>query len=145
MFSWMVTDVLGSSRMIFAVARDGMLPAWLGWLGPRSQVPVRAILIYAAAGALLASVGSFLELIFLSSLATVAIYLMGCGAAVVLSRRGTAEAGPPLRFAGLPAAAAVGCIGMIGMILAASWQEVAGLAGLIAASLVLYFATARRG
>lgn len=138
MLTWLASDVLGTSRMVFAFGRDRRLPAWFGTLHPRSRVPANAVVVYAIGGALLAMTGSFLELVFLSSLATVAIYILACAAALVLHRRRVALAGPPLGFRALPAAAALGLAGMVGMVISASWVEDAGLAIVVVGSLVIY-------
>ncbi len=145
MLAWMASDVLGTSRMLFAMGRDGRLPGWLGDLHPRSRVPAKAVVAYVIAAFVLAVTGSFLELVVLSSLATVAIYCLACVAAVVLRRRGVALAGTPMRSPGLLVAAGVGLVGMAGMIVAARWQEVAGLMAVIAGSLVIFWVTERRG
>jgi APA family basic amino acid/polyamine antiporter len=144
MLAWMASDVLGTSRMLFALGRDGRLPAWFGQLHPRTHVPARAIFVYAGCAALLAMTGSFLELVVLSSLGTVGIYLLACAAAYVLQRRHVALAGVPLGFKFLPAAAGVGIVGMLWLVVSASWAEDAGLAGVIGASLLIYAARGRR-
>ncbi len=140
MLSWMASDVLGTSRMLFAFGRDGRLPAWFGTLHPRSHVPANAVVIYSLAAGVLAMTGSFLELVVLSSLAAVTIYFLACAAALVLHRRRVALAGPPLGFRALPVAAGVGLLGMTAMVVSASWAEKAGLAGVVAGSLAIYAA-----
>jgi amino acid transporter len=139
MLAWMASDVLGTSRMLFAFGRDRRLPALFGKLHPRSHVPANAVVIYSLAAGILAMTGSFLELVVLSSLAAVTIYLLACAAALVLHRRRVALAGPPLGFRALPLAAAVGLLGMIGMIVSASWAEKAGLLCVVGGSLIIYY------
>ena len=138
MFVWLVSDVLGTSRMVFAFGRDRMLPPWFGVLNPTSHVPTRAIVVYAAVAAMLAMTGSFLELILLSSLATVAIYMLACAAAVMLQRRHVALAGPPLGFRALPLAAGIGMAGMVWLVVSASWAEEAGLVIVVLGSLLIF-------
>jgi APA family basic amino acid/polyamine antiporter len=145
MLAWLASDVLGTSRMLFAFSRDGLLPAWLGRVDPASHVPARAVLVYGAAAALLAASGSFLELVLLSSLAAIAVYALACAASLVLRRRRVALAGKPWLVPFLPLAAAVGLAGMAGMIASAQWSEMAGLAAVIAGSLVLYAVMRRAG
>jgi amino acid transporter len=138
MLAWMASDVLGTSRMLFAFGRDRRLPGFFGTLHPRSHVPANAVVIYSLAAGVLAMTGSFLELVVLSSLAAVAIYTLACAAALMLHRRRVALAGPPLGFRAL--AAGVGLLGMAGMVVSASWTEKAGLVGVIAGSLAIYYA-----
>jgi amino acid transporter len=137
MLAWMASDVLGTSRMLFAMARDRRLPAWLGRLNQARRVPGRAVVVYVLAASVLAATGSFLELVALSSLATVAVYIMGCAAALKLRRRDIALAGPPPRVPALGLAAVVGIGGMFVMIAAARWQEIAGLGAVILGSLAI--------
>jgi amino acid transporter len=140
----MASDVLGSSRLLFAFARDGRLPARFGRLTRASRVPANAVLLYVAAAAALAITGSFLELIVLSTLTVVGIYSLACAAAVVLQRRQVALSGPALNLRALPLAAAIGLAGMAAMLLSARAVELLGLFGVIVFSLVLFRATGGR-
>ena len=141
---WMASDVLGSSRLIFALARDRTLPAALAHLSPTRHVPDRAILAYAAICFLLAASGSFVELVLLSSLAVAALYSLVCLAALRLRHRGVALAGPPRRLPLLRVAAAIGLAGMVLMVAAAKPAEIAGLAVALLLGLGLYrFAAGR--
>jgi amino acid transporter len=145
MLGYMAGDVLGTSRMVFALARESRLPYFLGEIQRSSGIPAKAVLAYAAAAALLAVTGSFLELVVLSALATVAIYCFICAAAVALWRRKVALAGAPLGCPVLPAAASVGMGGMAVMLISARWQEIAGLVALICVSLFAHAATRKPG
>ena len=136
--AWMASDVLGSSRLLFAFGRDGRLPSWFGRLHAGTHVPGNAVAAYVVSAAILAITGSFLELVVLSALAVVGIYGLACAAALVLHRRRVALAGPALHMRALPLAAGVGLAGMGAMLLSASWPELAGLAGVIVASLAIY-------
>jgi len=129
--------------MIFAFARDGLLPGWFAWLHPRKAIPTNAILAYVACAFLTAISGSFLELVVLASLAVVAIYVMACAAAYVLQRRDVARAGKPLRIPGLPVAAVLGFAGMLAITVSAQWSEIGGLIATISASLALYWLMTR--
>jgi amino acid transporter len=143
MFVYLVSDVLGMSRLLFAFGRDARLPGWFGRLTPRTHVPANAVLAYVAVAFVLAATGSFLELVVLSTLAVVAVYSFGCAAALVLQRRNVALAGPPLNFPALPAAAAVGLLGMAAMVAAAAHIEQLGLLAAIVVSALLYFVMQR--
>jgi amino acid transporter len=74
-------------RILYALGRDGALPAALARLHPRYRTPVAAILIYAAAAWLAAVNSRFAQLAALSALARLALYLSTCLAAPVLRRR----------------------------------------------------------
>ncbi|HEX9139603.1 MAG TPA: amino acid permease, partial [Steroidobacteraceae bacterium] len=144
MFGWMGSDILAMPRLMFAVARDGMLPAWLGRVHPRSHAPFAAIVTYAALGMLLALTGTFTELVSLSALAAAGLYILGCAAAWLLSRRGVRGTGAPLAFRYLGVAAAIGIFGMLILIGLAQWNEILGFAIVVAVSLGTYALLRRR-
>jgi hypothetical protein len=99
---------------------------------------------YAALAAGLALSGTFTELAVLSALAIAPLYIGGCAAAWTLARRRVAQAGEPLGFPLLGAAALVGAAGMIGMIALASRVEIAGLVGLLVVCAASYLPLSRR-
>ena len=138
MLAWLGSDILGAPRILFAFARDGFLPAVLGRANPRTATPDVAIIAHAAIAAALALSGSFTGLIVASALNTAGLYFLGCAAAWVLHRRGTAMLGPPVSFAILPAAAAGGMAAMVLLVCVAPWDEIGGLLAVLAASLAIY-------
>ena len=143
MLGWLGADILASPRVLFAIARDGRLPAVLGRLNAGTHTPNIAILTYTCAGALLAISGTFAELAVLSALTSTVLYAYMCLAAWRLQRRGTALAGAPLNFRWLQAAAVIGAGSMILMIALASPIEILGLGLLIGLTVVLYLAQTR--
>lgn len=132
------SDILGSPRMVFAIASDGLLPRVFARVHPRTHVPHVAILSYAAVQMAFALSGTFAELAVLSALTVAGLYITGCFAAWRLARRGVALAGTPLGFRWLGAAASVGIGGMLIMIALATRAEIAGLFVLIAISAAAY-------
>jgi APA family basic amino acid/polyamine antiporter len=144
MLGWLGADILASPRILFAIARDGLLPAVLGRVNPTTHAPNVAILTYAAAAMLLAITGTFAELAVLSALASTVLYAYVCLAAWRLQQRGTALAGTPLNFRGLKSAAIIGIASMILMITLASPVEILGLALLVGLSVLLYLAQSGR-
>jgi amino acid transporter len=140
MFGWISSDILGTPRIMFALSRDGLLPAVLGRLNSRHRTPHVAICLYAAVAIGLALTGTFKELAILSTLAVAPLYMGACAAAWYLARRGFALAGPPLAFRGLGVAAAIGILSMVFMISLAEWKEIGGLAAVLGASAALYLA-----
>ncbi|MGH8317424.1 MAG: APC family permease [Steroidobacteraceae bacterium] len=143
MLGMIAGDILGTPRMLFAFARDGLLPRVLGRVHPRTHTPYVAILSYAALAMILALTGSFAELAVLATLATAVLYIGGCIATWLLARRGEALAGAPLNFRWLGAAAAIGVGSMLVLIALGSRIEVMGLAALIAVSSLVYLVQTR--
>jgi amino acid transporter len=140
MLGWMASDILGAPRVLFAFARDGLLPAPLGRAHARTGTPDTAILVHAAIAAGLALAGSFTPLIVASTLSTAGLYVLGCGAAWVLHRRGTHALGPPVSFAVLPGAACLGMASMVAIIGVAPREQIIGLGCVILVSVALYYA-----
>jgi APA family basic amino acid/polyamine antiporter len=138
MFGWIGSDLFGSPRQLFAFGRDGLLPRALGQLHSRSHAPHVAIITYATLAIVLALSGTFAELAVLSALACAPLYMAGCAAAWVLSRRAVALAGPPLQFRFLGTATVLGIGSMSAMIALASRQEIIGLATLVGLSVLMY-------
>ena len=141
MLGYLGSEILGSPRQLFALARDGLLPSALARLHPRTHVPHVAILCYAALAMVLALTGSFAELAVRATLAMAPVYMVGCAAAWVLARRGVALAGPPLAFRYIGTAAAIGIGSMLLLIVLGSRREITGLVTLLILSVVMYCVT----
>ena len=139
MFGFLSSDILSTPRILFAFARDGLLPRALGRVHPGSHAPHVAIICYAMLAAALALTGTFTELAVLSALATAPFYIAGCAATWQLARRGVARAGRPLNFRGLGIATIVGIISMLVTIALAARGEIIGLVALIGGSVVVYW------
>jgi APA family basic amino acid/polyamine antiporter len=139
---WLGSDLLGAPRMLFAFARDGFLPASLGKVSPRTNVPAVAIIVHAMIGAALAITGRFEQLAVLSALAGCVLYVAGCASAWRLRRRGVALAGKALRLPALGFWCLVGIGSMAALIALAQWEEIGGLIAVLAAFALLYAITA---
>lgn len=131
-FGFIGTDMLGAPRVLFAFARDGMLPRWLGAVHPRTHAPHAAILFHAALAIALALTGTFEALAILSGLATAGIYIIICGAAWRLHAQGVTTGESAIRYAALPVAASIGILAMIAIIAFGAPAEIAGLVVTIA-------------
>jgi basic amino acid/polyamine antiporter, APA family len=100
LFGSMQGDMLGTSRLLFALARDGLLPAPLARITPRTRVPLIALICHAAAAFAMAVAGSFESLALVSGGAFCFVYI-GCGAAAwQLQRRGYSETPAPMSLPG---------------------------------------------
>jgi basic amino acid/polyamine antiporter, APA family len=138
MLGWLSSDILGSPRIVFAFARDGLLPRTLGRVHGKYHTPHLAILFYAATGIGLALVGKFAELAVLSTLTGAVLYIAVCVAAWILARRGVALAGEPFNFPWLGTATVIGVTGMALLVALASSEEILGLLGILGASALIY-------
>jgi APA family basic amino acid/polyamine antiporter len=143
MFGLVGCDVLSTPRLLFAFARDGLLPRALGRLHRRSHAPHIAILCYATLAIALALTGTFAELAVLAALTSAGLYIAGCAAAWLLARRGVALGGTPLKFRWLGTATVIGVTSMLALIALASRQEIIGLMALLGLSALIYMVQAR--
>jgi amino acid transporter len=139
-FGWVSSDLLGSPRILFAFARDGMMPRLLGRVHPRTHAPYMAILTYATVAIVLALTGSFAELAVLATLGSALLYAAGSVAAWVLKRKGVAQAGTPLNFRWLTTAMITATASMLLVIMLAARAEIVGL---IVVSSAIYLVRSR--
>ncbi len=77
-------DILASSRLLFAAARDGMLPNFLAKVHPKFATPYWSIIVFAGTGFLFSVSGGFRELAILASASLLVIYLAVVLAAIKL-------------------------------------------------------------
>ncbi len=143
MLGWTASDALNTPRLLFAMARDGRLPAWLGVLDPASHVPVRAIAVHLGIAVALAVFGSFAGLALVSGLVLVILFIGAAVAAVALRRRGVAMGGSVAAIPGTPLAAVVVVATMAWTASQATLQQGAVLAAVIGA-MTLWFVAAEK-
>jgi basic amino acid/polyamine antiporter, APA family len=138
MLGWISGDILATPRMLFAFARDGLMPRVLGRVHAKTHTPYVAILCYATVAVVLALTGTFADLAVAATLLVAVPYAGGCAAAWLLARRGVALDGTPLGFRGLGLAAAVGIASMLALVALAARAEIIGLVAVVAIAAGLY-------
>jgi len=107
-------DLLGSSRVLYALAADRLLPSPLAQVSEKHRVPTWAILTHAGAAWVLAASGTFDTLAVVSGAAFCIVYIGCCAAAWRLQRTGATETSAPLR---LPGGGLIPAIGITCLIL----------------------------
>ena len=138
MVGFLSSDILGTPRVLFAFARDGLLPKSLGRVHARTHAPHVAIACYAAIAIVLALTGTFTELAVLSALTTAPLYILGCAATWRIVRGGVAQSGEPLNFRWLGMATILGIGSMAALIALAARDEILGLLVFMAVSVAVY-------
>jgi basic amino acid/polyamine antiporter, APA family len=130
--------LLSASRMIFAMAERGQLPAKLGAIDPKRRTPLPAILLTGATMLLISLSGTFLYLLTISTLSRLITYLLTCAALPILRSR---EHAPPAAYStpGGPVVAYAGVVVCIGLLSSSTFREVrdTGIAVLLGAILSL--------
>jgi APA family basic amino acid/polyamine antiporter len=130
--------LLAQPRVLFAMARDGLLPAGMAALHPRFQTPHRLTLLCGGVVALVASLTPIEKLAYLCNIGTLFAFFLVCLAVLVL--RLTHPTLPrPFRIYGGKLVAAAGALVSLGLMLsmpAESWWRL----GLwLLAGIVIYF------
>jgi amino acid transporter len=145
MLGFLSGDALATPRSLYAFARDGLLPAPLARLHPRSHTPWIAIMVYATIAWALASVGSFGVLVLLANVALLVGYLLCCLAAIELRRRGVQAAGRPFEVPGGPLVPALACVVVLWLLSHATAQEFAVTGGAVVVAALLFGWRSLRG
>ena len=101
-FGFMAGDMLGSPRVVHALAHAGQLPALLGAKHRRFATPAVAISCYAAAVIIAAASGSFRQIAVLAVSGTLVLYLICCAGVLVLRARSVSDSGKPFVVPGGP-------------------------------------------
>jgi APA family basic amino acid/polyamine antiporter len=130
--------LMAQPRILFAMARDGLLPSWVATVHPRYQTPHRLTLICGGAVALVSSLTPIEKLAYLCNIGTLFAFSLVCAGVLVL--RFTSPTLPrPFRCPLGKTVAAAGALVSLGLMLsmpAHSWWRL----GLwLLAGLALYF------
>ena len=131
--------ILAAPRMLFAFARDGLLPSALTRLHPIHRSPFVAILVQCAVVLALAITSTFERLAILANLSTLVLYGTCCIATWQLRRRDVRAGGTPFKvpMPGLVILLACAVIAwMLSSVTAAEWGAF-GIALLIAGGIFL--------
>jgi len=112
-FGLLQGDLVGSPRLLFAMARDGFLPSLLSHVTARRRVPLLAVVAHAMAVVLLTCLGSFESLALMSGGAICIVYFGSCASAWFLQRRDIRQSGTPFMLPGGPLIPAISCVALI--------------------------------
>lgn len=132
-------EILAVPRILFAGARDGILPGFIAKVHPRYFTPHIAIIIYAALGFLFAVLGVFKQLVVLASAATLLIYLGVVLAAIKLRYSNRASTQQSFKIPGGITVPIVATIVIIWLLSNLSIKEIKGAAIFIVVLSAIYF------
>ncbi len=137
-FGFLASDILSSPRVLFALGRDRFLPKVLAHVHPRFRTPDIAILVYCAIAAFLSLSSTFQHLAILSNVAVLVLYVLSCGAALLLMRRDMPAPGRPFHFAGAWVFPVMGIAISLAILAQATRQELTITAVVLAAASILF-------
>ena len=144
MTGFLMGNLLGTSRLLFALGRDGYLPRAFGDVSARHRVPMLALVVHAGLAWFLALVGNFDSLALISGGAICLVYGLVCAGAWRAQRRDLRERGAPFRLPGgatIPALAVVAMLLIVSTLTTKEWSAI-GIA--LAVLVVVYGALAWR-
>ena len=124
-FGYIAGDMLGTPRVLFALARDGVLPKPLVAVHPRYRTPALAIVLYAAVVAALAISSTFERLVVMANVSALLLYLMCVAASYRLQQRDVRMAGAPFDLPGgmlIQLLAAGGIVWLLSQATAEEWR-----------------------
>ena len=135
---YLSADILGSPRILHAMAERGQLPAGLSAIHPRLKTPARAIGLYALMCAVVASTGSFRQLVLAGASGTLVVYLICClGVFPLRSRNVTSGSAPFVAPGGALAPLAASAI-IVWMLSTLPVKELGAAASIVAVSGLAY-------
>lgn len=139
MLGYIAGDVLAAPRGLFALGRDRLLPAWLGAVHPVYKTPHVAIAVYTAITLVLAVTSTFENLLILSVLAALVVYLVCCLATIVLQRKDIRmEGSEPLNLPGGPLIPLIATAIVIWLMTSSTQKEFIAMGAMLVVETVLY-------
>jgi APA family basic amino acid/polyamine antiporter len=137
-FGYIAGDMLGTPRALFALARDGVLPAPLARVHASYRTPATAIVLYAAVVAALAISSSFERLVVMANVSALLLYLMCVAASYQLQRRDVRMAGTPFNLPGGMLVQLLAAAGIVWLLWQATPEEWTIEAYVLVAAIVYY-------
>jgi amino acid transporter len=137
-FGYLTGNILASPRMLFAFAKDGLLPSRLAAVHPRYRTPHVAIATHAALACAFALTGTFRALAVLSVVPTLLVFLGCCLATLVLRHRNVRADAAPFRAPGGPVVPLITTGFILWLLASAGRAEVLVVGAILAIASVLY-------
>lgn len=138
MLGFLQGNLLGTSRLVYALARDGYLPSLLARVTAKTRVPIFAIVVHAGISCTLALFGNFAALVLISGGAICLTYFATSVAAGALQRRSVAEQGKPFVLPGGALIPFIACAALTLVLLTLTRVEWLAIGIAVAAVVALY-------
>lgn len=139
-----LTALFGQSRILYAMARDGMLPAFFARVHPRFHTPAAAQGVIGAVTALVAALTPIDVLGELVSIGTLLAFIVVCVAVLVL-RRTRPDRSRPFTAPGGAATPILGILACLFLMAGLPWETWARLGLWLGLGLAIYRFSRRRG
>jgi basic amino acid/polyamine antiporter, APA family len=142
-FGYLSGMTLAVPRALYALSRDGVLPAALSRVHSRWRTPWVAILVQMTVVFVLAVTSGFELLAIIANGAVLLVFLASAAATIQLRRRDVRAGGVPFRLPGGPAIPVLAGIVILILLSSVTLREWMVLVGVMVVSALLYLATAR--
>jgi basic amino acid/polyamine antiporter, APA family len=144
LFSTMLVQLLGQTRIFFFMSRDGLMPPFFGRVHPRFQTPAASTMLVGflcAVAAALFPISTLGEMVNIGTLLAFTLVSIG----VLILRRTDPDAPRPFRVPGVPYIPIAGAIICVAQMIGLPWQTWARLVIWLVIGLVIYFLRRSRG
>jgi APA family basic amino acid/polyamine antiporter len=138
MTGFLMGNLLGTSRLVFALGRDGYLPRAFGTVSARHRVPLLALIVHAGLAWVLALAGNFDTLALISGGAICLVYGLVSLGAWRAQRRDLRERGTPFVLPGGPAIPVLAFAAMVLIVATLSRQEWSAIGIALAVLVAIY-------
>ena len=138
LLGFLQNDLLSTSRLLYALARDGYLPSPLARVTTGHHVPLVALVMYAGIAVVLAIQGGFSALVLFSGRAVCLVYIGVCVAAWRLQQRDVRGEGRPFMLRGGPLIPLIACAGLVLVLTTLQRLEWLAIGYALAAVVALY-------
>jgi APA family basic amino acid/polyamine antiporter len=143
LFSTMLVQLLGQTRIFYSMSRDGLLPGFFGAVHPRFRTPWLSTIVTGLVVALAAGLLPIAVLSQLVSIGSLLAFLLVCLGVVVL-RRTAPDAPRPFRVPGVPWVPVLGGLVCLLQMVSLPWATWERLLIWLALGLVIYFGYSRK-
>jgi APA family basic amino acid/polyamine antiporter len=131
-------DLLAIPRILYAGARDGLLPGILAKVHPRFSTPYISVMTYSSLALVIAIFGGFRQLAILASASTLLIYLGVVLATLKLRNQGSPEGEKSFRVPGGPIVPLLAICVIIWLLTNLSKKELTGIVIFLAVLSLIY-------
>jgi basic amino acid/polyamine antiporter, APA family len=142
LFSTMLVQLLGQTRIFFSMSRDGLLPGLFGRVHPRFRTPHLSTLLTGAVVALAAGLLPLTTLSQLVSMGTLLAFTLACLGIIIL-RRTAPDLERPFRTPGMPWVPLLGALSCVAQMVGLPLATWARLFIWLALGMVVYVAYGR--
>ena len=143
LFSTMLVQLLGQTRIFYSMSRDGLLPAFFSAVHPRFRTPHLSTIL---TGCVVAFAAGMLPISVLSQLVSIGSYLafvLVCIGVIVL-RRTAPNVERPFRTPGVPWVPVLGALVCVSQMVSLPWATWERLLVWLCLGLVMYFGYSRQ-